>query len=115
MMGIASFQINEDGKQREYCAQSFAVSREALGQPHPQAVEDAERRSLLADARRLATEVREQISLLLISAEEVEGHAIAANQRRIQEHAEWLTTKRGPEAILPPHHTAKILLFRARR
>jgi hypothetical protein len=113
-MPFDNSRINEDGEQH-YSAQAFAVSREALGQPHPHAVEDAERRSLLADARRLATEVREQISLLLISVEEVEDHAIAANQRRIQELAERLTTKREPEAILPPRHTAKILLFRTRR
>jgi hypothetical protein len=114
-MPLDNSQINEDGERREYSAQAFAVSREAQRQSHPHAVEDAERRNLLADARRLATEVREQIGLLLISAEEVEDHAIAAHQRRIQEHAERLTTKREPDAILPPRHTAKILLFPTRR
>jgi hypothetical protein len=114
-MPLDSSQINEDEERRDYAAPAFAVSREAPRQPHPHAVEDAERRSLLADARRLATEVREQIGLLLISAEEVEDHAIAAHQRRIQEHAERLTTKREPDAILPPRHTAKILLFPTRR
>jgi hypothetical protein len=114
-MPIDNTQINEAGERRDYFAQAFAVSREAQCQPHRHAVEDAERRSLLADARRLATEVREQIDLLLISAEEVEDHAIAAHQRRIQKHAERLTTKRGPEATLPPRHTAKILLFPTRR
>jgi hypothetical protein len=114
-MQFDNSQINEDGKRREYSAQSFAVSREAQRQPHWHAVEDAERRSLLDDARRLATEVREQISLVLISAEEVEDHAIAAHQRRIQEHAERLSTQRGPEAIQPSRHTAKILLFPTRR
>jgi hypothetical protein len=114
-MPIDNTQINEEGERREYSAQAFAVSRETQRQPHRHAVEDAERRNLLADARQLATEVREQIDLLLISAEEVEDHAIAAHQRRIQERAERLTTKRGPEAILPPRHTAKILLFRTRR
>ena len=114
-MPIDNSQINEDEEWSEYSAQAFAVSREAQRQPHWHAVEDAERRSLLADARRLATEVREQIGLLLISAEEVEDHAIAAHQRRIQEDAERLTTKREPEVTLPPRHTAKILLFPTRR
>jgi hypothetical protein len=114
-MPLDNSQINEDGEWSEYSAQAFAVSREAQHQPHRYAVEDAERRSLLADARRLATEVREQIGLLLISAEEVEDHAIAAHQRRIQEHAERITAKREPDAILPPRHTAKILLFPTRR
>jgi hypothetical protein len=114
-MPVDNSQINENEERREYAAQAFAVSRDAQRLPHPHAIEDAERRSLLADARRLATEVREQVGLLLISAEEVEDHAIAAHQRRIQEHAERLTTKREPEAILPPRHTAKILLFPTRR
>jgi hypothetical protein len=107
-MPFDNSQINEDEEWSEYSAQAFAVSRDAQRQPHRHAVEDAERRSLLADARRLATEVREQIGLLLISAEEVEDHAIAAHQER-------LTAKREPEAILPPRHTAKILLFPTRR
>jgi response regulator RpfG family c-di-GMP phosphodiesterase len=114
-MPFDNSQIDEDEEWSEYSAQGFAVSREAQRQSHLHAVEDAERRNLLADARRLASEVREQIDLLLISAEEVEDHAIAAHQRRIQEHAERLATKREPDATLPPRHTAKILLFPTRR
>jgi hypothetical protein len=114
-MPFDNSQISENGEQHEYSARALAVSREAYGQPHRHTVEDAERRSLLADARQLATEVREQIGLLLIDAEQVEHHAIAAHQRRIRERAERLSTKRGRRVILPPHHSATILLFPTRR
>jgi hypothetical protein len=108
-------QISEDEEQYEYAVRAFAVSREAQLQPYRYAVEDAERRNLLADARQLATEVREQIGLLLIDAEQVEHHAIAAHQRRIRERAEQLSTKQGRRVILPPPRTATILLFPTRR
>jgi len=114
-MPFDNSQISEDGEQHEYSARAFAVSREAQRQPYRHAVEDAERRSLLADARQLATEVREQIGLLLIDAEQVEHHAIAAHQQRIRERAQQLSTQRGRRVILPPHHTATILLFPTRR
>lgn len=113
-MPFDNSQISEDGEEHEYSARAFAVSREAQRQPHRHAVEDAERRSLLADARQLATEVREQIGLLLIDAEQVEHHAIAAHQQRIRERAQQLSTQRGRRVILP-HHTATILLFPTRR
>ena len=113
-MPFDNSQISEDEVEYEYSARAFAVSREAH-QQHRHAVEDAERRSLLADARQLATEVREQIGLLLIDAEQVEHHAIAAHQRRIRERAERFSTKRGRRVILPQHHTATILLFPTRR
>jgi hypothetical protein len=114
-MPFDNSQISEDGEEHEYSARAFAVSREAQRQPHRHAVEDAERRSLLADARQLATEVREQIGLLLIDAEQVEHHAIAAHQWRIRERAQQLSAQRGRRVILPPHHTATILLFPTRR
>jgi hypothetical protein len=113
-MPFNNSQISEDAEQHEYSAPAFAVGREAH-QSHRYVVEDAERRSLLADARQLAAEVREQIGLLLIDAEQVEHHAIAAHQRRIRERAERLSKKRGRRVILPPHHTATILLFPTRR
>jgi hypothetical protein len=113
-MPFDNSQISEDGEQHEYFARAFAASREAQRQPYRHAVEDAQRRDLLADARQLATEVREQIGLLLIDAEQVEHHAIVAHQRRIRERAERLSTKRGRRVILPPHHTATILPFPAR-
>jgi hypothetical protein len=114
-MPFDNSQISEDEEQYEYPARAFAVSREAQLQPYSHAVEDAERRSLLADARQLATEVREQIGLLLIDAEQVEHHAIAAHQHRIRERAEQLSTKQGRRVTLPPRHTATILLFPTQR
>jgi hypothetical protein len=114
-MPVDNSQISEDEEQDEYSGRAFAVGREAQRQPHWHAIEDAERRNLLADARQLATEVREQIGLLLIDAEQVEHHAITAHQRRIRERAERLSTERGRRLTLPPHHTATILLFPTRR